>query len=55
VLPDDSVPAVTLDLPEAGTKDIVRLSFVTTPGPSGDRGWDWARWRDVRIVVGEGE
>jgi hypothetical protein len=54
VLPDDSIPAVTLDLPEATTKDVLQLSFVTTPGPSGDRGWDWALWRDVQIVVGEG-
>jgi hypothetical protein len=55
VLPDDSTSAVTLDLPEARTKEVLQLSFVTTSGPSGDRGWDWALWRDVRIVVGKGE
>jgi hypothetical protein len=55
VLPDDSASEVTLDLPEAATKNVVQLSFVTTPGPSGNRNWDWALWRDVRIVVGKGE
>ena len=55
VLPDDSTSEVTLDLPEARAKEVLRLSFVTTPGPSGDRGWDWALWRDVRIIVGKGE
>jgi hypothetical protein len=54
VLPGDPASAVTLDLPEATTKDVVQLSFVTTPGPSGNRDWDWALWRDVRIVVGKG-
>jgi hypothetical protein len=54
VLPDDSVPAVTLDLPEATTKDVLQLSFVTAPGPAGNRDYDWALWRDVRTVVGEG-
>jgi hypothetical protein len=54
VLPNDSIPAVTLDLPEATTKDVLQLSFVTAPGPSGNRDYDWALWRDVRIVVGEG-
>src|ERR671910_679120 len=39
VLPDDPTSAVTLDLPGAGTKDVLRLSFVTKAGPSGDRGW----------------
>jgi hypothetical protein len=55
VLPDDPTSPVALDLPEARTEDTLRLSFVTRVGPSGDRGWDWALWRDVRIVVGEGE
>ena len=55
VLPDDPTSAVTLDLPEASTKEVLQLSFVTRVGPSGDRGWDWALWRDVRIVVGKGE
>jgi hypothetical protein len=55
VIPDDPTSEVTLDLPEARTKDVVQLSFVTTPGPSGDRDWDWALWRDVRIMVGKGE
>ncbi len=55
VLPDDPTSPVALDLPEARTEDVLRLSFVTRVGPSGDRGWDWALWRDVRIVVGEGE
>jgi hypothetical protein len=54
VLPDDSIPAVTLDLPEATTKDVLQLSFVTRVGPAGNRDYDWAAWRDVRIVVGEG-
>ncbi len=53
VLPDNPVSAVTLDLPEARTKEVVQLSFVTDPGPSGDLGWDWAMWRDVKIVVSE--
>jgi hypothetical protein len=55
VLPDDPTSPVALDLPEARTEDVLRLSFVTRVGPSGDRGWDWALWRDVRIVVGEEE
>jgi hypothetical protein len=55
VLPDDSIPAVTLDLPEATTEDQVRLSFVTKAGPAGNLNYDWAQWRDVRIVVGEEE
>ena len=55
VLPDDSTSEVTLDLPEARAKEVLRLSFVTTPGPSGNLGWDWALWRDVRVVVGKGE
>jgi hypothetical protein len=55
VRPNDSVSQVTLNLPKAGTEDELRLSFVTKVGPSGDRGWDWALWRDVRIVVGKGE
>ena len=54
VLPDESIPAVTLDLSEATTKDVLQLSFVTRVGSAGNRGWDWALWRDVRIVVGEG-
>jgi hypothetical protein len=54
VLPDDSIPAVKLDLPEATTKDVLQLSFVTRVGPAGNRDYDWAAWRDVRIVVGEG-
>ena len=54
VLPNDSIPAVTLDLPEATTKDVLQLSFVTRVGPAGNRDYDWAQWRDVRIVVGEG-
>jgi predicted small lipoprotein YifL len=55
VLPDDPTSGVTLDLPEARTKEVLQLSFVTRVGPSGDRGWDWALWRDVRIVVGKEE
>ena len=55
VLPDDPTSGVTLDLPEASTKEVLQLSFVTRVGPSGDRGWDWALWRDVRIVVGKEE
>jgi hypothetical protein len=55
VLPDDPTSAVTLDLPEARTVDVLRLSLITRAGPSGDRGWDWALWRDVRIIIGEGE
>jgi hypothetical protein len=55
VLPDDSASAVTLDLPGATTKDVVQLSFVTGGGPSGDRNYDWALWRDVRIVVEKGK
>jgi arabinofuranosyltransferase len=55
VLPDDPTSGVTLDLPEASTKEVLQLSFVTRVGPSGDRGWDWALWHDVRIVVGKEE
>jgi hypothetical protein len=55
VLPDDPASSITLDLPGARTKEVVQLSFVTDPGPSGDLGWDWALWRDVRIVIGQSE
>jgi hypothetical protein len=54
VRPDDSVSQVALNLPIASTKDQLRLPFVTRVGPSGNRVYDWALWRDVRIVVGEG-
>jgi hypothetical protein len=54
VRPDYSVSQVALNLPEASTKDELRLSFITRVGPAGDRDYDWALWRDVRIVVGEG-
>jgi hypothetical protein len=54
VLPDKPASSITLDLPRARAKDVVHLSFVTDPGPSGDLGWDWALWRDVRIAVGKG-
>jgi hypothetical protein len=54
VLPDDSLSQVALNLPRATTEDQVRLSFVTRVGPAGNRDYDWAQWRDVRIVVGEG-
>jgi hypothetical protein len=53
VLPDDSVSEVALNLPEASTEDELKLSFVTRVGPAGNRDYDWALWRDVRIVVGE--
>jgi hypothetical protein len=52
VLPSDSASAVALDLPDARTAEEVRLSFVTTVGPSGDRSYDWAIWRDARVVIG---
>jgi hypothetical protein len=54
-LPSDPASAVALDLPDARTADELRLSFVTTAGPSGNRSYDWAVWRDVRIVIGRGE
>ena len=54
VLPDDSVSQVALNLPRATTEDQVQLSFVTRVGPAGNRDYDWALWRDVRIVIGEG-
>jgi hypothetical protein len=53
VHPADSVSQVTLNLPEAPTKDELRLSFITKVGPAGDRNYDWAVWRDVRIVIRE--
>jgi 4-amino-4-deoxy-L-arabinose transferase-like glycosyltransferase len=55
VLPSDPTSAVVLDLPAARTEDELQLSFVTTAGPSGNRGYDWAIWRDVRILIGEEE
>ena len=54
VHPDDSVSQVALNLPKASTEDELRLSFVTRVGPAGDRNYDWAVWRDVRIVIGGG-
>jgi hypothetical protein len=53
VLPNDPTSAVTLRLPDARTADELRLSFVTTAGPSGRQDYDWAIWRDVRILIGE--
>jgi hypothetical protein len=54
-LPSDPASAVALDLPDAKTTDELQLSFVTKAGPSSDRSYDWAIWRDVRIVIGVGE
>jgi hypothetical protein len=53
VHPDDSVSRVALNVPNAPSSDRLKLSFVTKVGPAGDRSYDWAVWRDVRIVVGE--
>jgi hypothetical protein len=53
VRPDDPISAVTLNLPKAPTLNESKLSFITKSGPAGNRAYDWAIWRDVRIVIGE--
>jgi len=43
-----------IDLSEYGGQEVL-LSFVTSPGPANDRGYDWAVWSEPRIVWEKGK
>jgi hypothetical protein len=52
VLPADSLPTVMQCV--AGARNLLqtKLTFMTTPGKANNFDFDWAIWKNVRIVVG---
>ena len=52
VLPPGPTRPVALVIPDAWRTPLLRLVFITDVGPRGNRDYDWAEWKGVKVVVG---
>ena len=52
IRPTDSEKLVKL--PIKNSDKILNISFITEPGPDNNSGYDWAYWKGVKFIVGDG-
>lgn len=41
-------------LPVKSDAKMIKIAFVTEPGPANDFGYDWVAWKNVKFIIGNG-
>jgi len=52
--PTDRVEPEVLSVEQGVNSDSIGISFVTTPGPANNFEYDWAIWKNVKFIEGNG-